>query len=103
VHRDNRFNIHWLTDYTDIVITSGHMLNNMQAPAICRFLAELSRESAAQLSSFDWGPARSFPLLPRVQVGRVVLREAQWRIDTLTRAQALLPDSPRAFREALER
>ena len=101
--RDNRFYVRWLAEDTDIVITAGHMLNTMQAPAICRFLAELSRESAAQLSSFDWGPARSFPSLPRVQVGRVVLREAQWSIDTLTRAQALLPDSPRAFREALER
>jgi thiopeptide-type bacteriocin biosynthesis protein len=36
-----------------------------------------------------------------VQSGRVVLREAQWRIDTLTRG-ALLSDSPRTFREALE-
>ncbi|MFL5699107.1 MAG: lantibiotic dehydratase [Ktedonobacteraceae bacterium] len=100
--RDNRFYVRWLAEDTDIVITAGHMLNTMQAPAICRFLAELSRESAAQLSSFDWGPARSFPSLPRVQVGRVVLREAQWRIDTLTRG-GLLPDSPRTFREALER
>ncbi len=99
--RDNRFYVRWLAEDTDIVITAGHMLNTMQAPAICRFLAELSRESAAQLSSFDWGPARSFPSLPRVQVGRVVLREAQWRIDTLTRG-GLLPDSPRTFREALE-
>ncbi len=100
--RDNRFYVRWLAEDTDIVITTGHMLNTMQAPAICRFLAELSRESAAQLSSFDWGPARSFPSLPRVQVGRVVLREAQWRIDTLTRG-GLQPDSPRTFRQALDR
>ncbi len=98
--RDNHLYVRWVTQDIDIVITAGHMLNTTQAPAICRFLSELSRESVAQMSSFDWGPARSFPALPRVQVGRVVLREAQWRIDTFTR-EGLQPDSPQTFREAL--
>jgi lantibiotic biosynthesis protein len=100
--RNNRFYVRWPAENTDIVISAGHMLNNMQASAVCRFLAELSRESTAQLSPFDWGPASGFPFLPRVQVGRVVLRESQWRIDTLTRTLALPPDSPKAFNEAFE-
>ena len=101
--RNNRFYVRWLAENTDIVISAGHMLNNMQAPEICRFLAEVSRDSKALLSAFDWGPASSFPFLPRIQAGRIVLRQAQWRIDTLTRTHMLPPDSPMTFREALER
>jgi len=100
--RNNRFYIRWLAEDRDIVISSGHMLNNMQAPGICRFLAEVSRDGIAQLSTFDWGPASSFPFLPRIQAGRIVLRQAQWRIDTLTRTRALPPDSPTTFQKALE-
>jgi lantibiotic biosynthesis protein len=98
---NNRFYVRWLAENTNIVISSGHMLNNMQAPGICRFLAEVSRDGIAQLSTFDWGPASNFPFLPRIQAGRIVLRPAQWRIDTLTRTHTLPPDSPMPFREAL--
>lgn len=99
--RKNRFYIRWPAENTDIVISAGHMLNNMQAPGICRFLAELSGDGTAQLNSFDWGQVSTFPFLPRVQVGRLVLRQAQWRIDTLTRTLALPPESPEIFLEAL--
>lgn len=101
--RNHRFYVRWPAENTDIVITAGHMLNNMQAPIVCRFLAEVSRASTALVSSFDWGPVSNFPFLPRVQVGRIVLREAQWRIDTLTRTLALPTDSPEIFREVLAR
>lgn len=101
--RDNRFYARWRTRNIDIVISAGHMLNTLQAPAICRFLAEMSRDGIAQLGSFDWGPASGFPFLPRVQVGRIMLRQAQWCIDTLTRKLELPPDSPQTFQEALKR
>ncbi|MEV5974864.1 lantibiotic dehydratase [Streptomyces sp. NPDC051921] len=68
----------------EVGVCSGHMLNNVRAPAVCRFLAEVSRDGTAQVVGFDWGPARDFPYLPRVTSGRVVLRPAQWRIDHAT-------------------
>ncbi|MGR4878070.1 lantibiotic dehydratase [Streptomyces sp. LARHCF249] len=67
-----------------VSVCSGHMLNNSRAPAVCRFLAEVSRDGTAQIVGFDWGPARDFPYLPRVTSGPVVLRLAQWRIDHAT-------------------
>lgn len=68
----------------EVGVCSGHMLNNSRAPAVCRFLADVSRDGTAQIVGFDWGPARDFPYLPRVTSGRVVLRPAQWRIDHAT-------------------
>jgi thiopeptide-type bacteriocin biosynthesis protein len=56
------------------------MLNYHHAPAVGQFLMDLIYDAKAVFSSFDWGPAEGFPYLPRVQVGRIVLRPAQWRI-----------------------
>src|SRR5262249_32942808 len=83
-------------------VCAGHMLNNMQAPAIVRFLAEVSRDRTAQLSAFDWGPASGYPFLPRVQVGRIVLRPAEWRIDALTRMRELPAEAPATFHAAVD-
>ncbi len=82
--RANRFYIRWPAQNADLVITAGHMLNNLNAPAVGRFLLDVSRDGVVQLGSFDWGPAASFPFLPRVQVGRAVLRPAQWSIERAT-------------------
>lgn len=49
------------------------------------------------LDGFDWGPAEDFPFLPRVQIDRIVLRTAQWRIGVHIRANDLLTNSPQAF------
>ncbi|MGW5345899.1 lantibiotic dehydratase [Streptomyces sp. NPDC004050] len=68
----------------EVGVCSGHMLNSIRAPAVCRFLADVSRDGTAQIVGFDWGPARDFPYLPRVTSGRIVLRPAQWRIDRTT-------------------
>src|SRR5262249_44955001 len=38
---------------------------------------------------------------PRVQVGRIVLRPAEWRIDALTRMRELPPEAPATFHAAL--
>ncbi|MEV6956897.1 lantibiotic dehydratase [Streptomyces sp. NPDC051183] len=82
---NGRFALIWDDDGTgelrEVSVCSGHMLNNIRAPAVCRFLADVSRDGTAQIVGFDWGPARDFPYLPRVTSGRVVLRPAQWRID----------------------
>jgi thiopeptide-type bacteriocin biosynthesis protein len=94
--RDGRFYLRWPVRDVEVLAFTGHMLNNMQAPDVCRFLDDLRRDGRAQFSSFDWGAAAALPVLPRVQVGRVVLSPAQWRIDA--RACAELPvDSPVSF------
>jgi thiopeptide-type bacteriocin biosynthesis protein len=100
--RHGRFYVRWLARDADVIVCAGHMLNNMQAPAIVRFLAEISRDRTAQPSAFDWGPASSYPFLPRVQVGRIVLRPAEWRIDALTRTRELPTEAPTTFRAAID-
>lgn len=77
---DGRFAVWWRATGKRVVFRAGHMLNHYAAPAAARFLLDLSYDGKALFSSFDWGPAESFPFLPRVQVGRIVLRPAQWRI-----------------------
>ncbi|WP_030267155.1 lantibiotic dehydratase [Streptomyces sp. NRRL B-24484] len=84
----------------EVTVCSGHMLNHSRAPAVCRFLADLSHDGTAQLAGFDWGPARHFPYLPRVTCGRIVLRPAQWRVDHLQARR--LTGSPDGFSAAFD-
>jgi thiopeptide-type bacteriocin biosynthesis protein len=100
--RKGRFYLRWPTENKEVAVCAGHMLNTLRAPTVCRFLSDLSREGTAQLSPFDWGPAANFPFLPRVQVGRIVLRPAQWRIDWSVRKTELSADTPEAFWAALK-
>ena len=93
-----RFVLIWDTDpTTEVIPCAGHMLNHARAPAICRFLADLSRDGSAQLVGFDWGPARRFPFLPRVQSGRVVLHLAQWRLGPMLNGKALAEAAKATF------
>lgn len=100
--RDGRFYVRWSARDKEILVCAGHMLNNLQAPDVCRFLDDVQRDGRAQFSSFDWGPAAGFPVLPRVQAGRIVLCPAQWRIDARLGAE-LAADSPAGFAGALRR
>ena len=75
-----RFSLKWGTTGEEVVITAGHMLNPAGAPPVCRFLSEVGRDGVRQLSGFSWGPASSFPFLPRLRYGRIVLSPAQWRL-----------------------
>lgn len=99
--RNDRFYLRWPAGDTDVIVCSGHMLNNMHAPAIYRFLADVSQDNRPYLHSFDWGIAANLPFLPRVQVGRIILSPAQWRISSQVRDGMLPINSPRSFREAL--
>ncbi len=99
--RNDRFTVRWPAAGRDVVITAGHMLTHLRAPLPCRLLAELSRDGCCQLAGFQWGPAASFPCLPRVQVDRIVLALAQWRLSALT-APAAAAQDPVAFRNALQ-
>jgi lantibiotic biosynthesis protein len=94
--REDRFYVRWPRCGAEVVACAGHMLNTMAAPDVCRFLDDVRRDGLAQLTGFDWGPAASFPVLPRVQAGRVVLSLARWRLDAGV-SQQLAPASPRDF------
>ena len=99
--RDERFYVRWPAAGRDVTITAGHMLSPVRAPAVCRFLSEIGRDGCCQLAGFGWGPAAGFPFLPRVQVGRIVLSLAQWRLTGGT-----LPEAGRGqqtFEHALAR
>jgi thiopeptide-type bacteriocin biosynthesis protein len=79
--RNGRFVVRWPALDLDLMPCAGHMLTSRQASPVVRFLDDVGRDGRPQLSSFDWGPAAGFPFLPRVQIGRVVLTPATWRID----------------------
>jgi thiopeptide-type bacteriocin biosynthesis protein len=96
--REGRFTLRWPRAQAEVIVTAGHMLNNMGGPVVCRFLSDVSRDGQVQLSGFDWGPAEGTPFLPRVQAGRVVLRPAQWSVD----GRVLPPEEPEAFARALD-
>src|SRR4029077_19333941 len=97
--RNDRCYLRWPPAGRDVVVTGGHMLNYLRAPAICRFLTEISRDGSCQLSGFQWGTASNFGFLPRVRVGRIILSPAQWRI----RRASELPFDDRAYQESLDR
>lgn len=97
----NRFYLKWTVNDRKVIARSGHMLNSNNAPVICRFLEDISLDGLAHLSGFDWGAARDFPFLPRVQVGKCILRPAQWQIDAELVSSSLRSDSPEGFGESL--
>lgn len=81
VIRDGRLQVRWPQRDAEVVACAGHMLNSHGAPSVVRFLEAVSWQGQAVLSGFDWGSQSDLPALPRVSVGRVVLRPAQWRLD----------------------
>jgi hypothetical protein len=89
--RDDRFYIRWLPRDLEVRIRSGHMLAPHHLSNLERFLAEVGQDGFPWLHMFYWGTAESFPYLPRVQVGRIVFRPAQWRLlpDELGDSQVL--------------
>jgi class I lanthipeptide synthase len=101
--RDGRLRLWWPAAGVEVEVAAGHMLSPAQAPAVCRFLAEVGRDGRAQLAGFSWGPATGFPFLPRVQAGRVVLRPASWRLDPHGSSRHLIPGPPGGFAAALRR
>ena len=91
---NGRFHVRWPAAGNRLLhFVSGHMLNHHGAPPVAQFLLEVGFDGVVPFTSFDWGPAEGFPFLPRVQVGRVVLRPAEWSLSTET----LEPDRAGAF------
>ena len=99
--RDGRLYVRWPRGDCELRVCSGHMLNSLGAPAVCRFLEDVAREGRLDLTPFDWGSAARLPYLPRVRVGRVVLQPARWRIDAVARDRELPAASRESFARAL--
>ena len=74
---NGRFQVRWRKNGKVVIVRAGHMLTNFQAPQICRFLSDIMEDGMAQISMFDWGPASSYPFLPRVTSGRAILSPAR--------------------------
>jgi thiopeptide-type bacteriocin biosynthesis protein len=99
---NGRFQLRWCRNGNVVIVRAGHMLTNFQAPQICRFLSDVMEDGRAQVSMFDWGPASSFPFLPRITSGRAILSPARWRI-TQTFRDKELPATDAEFPERLAR
>lgn len=100
--RNGRFHVRWPAAGQEVVVTAGHMLTYLRAPAVCRFLSEVGRDRICHLAGFQWGAAAGLPFLPRVEVGRIVLSLAQWRLRAASLTDDALSD-PDAFSCALDR
>jgi thiopeptide-type bacteriocin biosynthesis protein len=59
-------------------LTSAHNYHATQG--LYRFLCALQAEGTAGELSWDWGPLRAAPFLPRVISARVVLSRANWNV-----------------------
>jgi thiopeptide-type bacteriocin biosynthesis protein len=77
---EGRFHVRWPGADADLIVVQGHMLSPLLAPDLARFLLDVAADGRVQLGPFDWGPAASYPFLPRVQRGRIVLAPARWRV-----------------------
>ncbi len=92
--RDRRLYVRWPAQDREVIIRAGHMLNTLGAPAPVKLLSDLTPGQEAVISLFSWGECKSFPFLPRIQVGRVVLSLARWRISAQFHLPELNPQNP---------
>jgi thiopeptide-type bacteriocin biosynthesis protein len=88
----------------EVVPTAFHMLDPQRlAPNVACFLGEVALSGVRRWRPWNWGPAETFPYLPRVRCGRTVLAQARWRATSELR-DAKAPfvrwaDTVRAWRE----
>ncbi len=76
---NNRFYVRWLPGDKRVRFTSGHMLNHLSAPAMAQFLFRWGTTARRRSPRSIGGRREGFPF-PRVQVDRIVLRPAEWRL-----------------------
>ncbi|MGI9001870.1 MAG: lantibiotic dehydratase [Pseudonocardia sp.] len=63
-----------------MVPTALNYRTEAHTPPLARFLAEIARSGAAQVTGFDWGAAAVLPFLPALRYGRTVLSPARWKL-----------------------
>ncbi|MDQ5937098.1 MAG: lantibiotic biosynthesis protein [Cyanobacteriota bacterium erpe_2018_sw_21hr_WHONDRS-SW48-000092_B_bin.40] len=81
--QNNRFYARWTRTNQRVLAHSNNMLNPAFAPGAIRFLLDIATDGQPQIVPFQWGPVESFPFLPRVVVGKTVLKLAQWDTSAL--------------------
>ena len=57
-----------------------HAFNALLAPPLARFFAFVARDNGRVPVPFDVGELGALPFVPRIRVGRVVLRRATWTV-----------------------
>ncbi|MFD9715851.1 lantibiotic dehydratase family protein [Streptomyces sp. NPDC059076] len=60
--------------------TALNFLWNNYTPPLARFLAEISRATAPQVTWFDWGAAWTLPFTPALTYRRSILVAARWKV-----------------------
>ncbi|WP_258539931.1 lantibiotic dehydratase family protein [Streptomyces ipomoeae] len=60
--------------------TAINFVWNNHTPPLARFLAEISRATAPQVTFFDWGAAWTLPFTPTLHYRRSILTAARWRL-----------------------
>lgn len=60
--------------------TAINFLWNNCTPPLARFLAEISRAAAPQVTWFDWGAAWTLPFTPALHYRRSILVPARWKL-----------------------
>ncbi|MEU6351599.1 lantibiotic dehydratase family protein [Streptomyces sp. NPDC047072] len=60
--------------------TAINFVWNNYTPPLARFLAEISRSAAPQVSWFDWGAAWTLPFTPALHYRRTILTAARWKL-----------------------
>jgi hypothetical protein len=91
--RGDRFYLRSASRGVQVWACSTNLVNTYLSPNLCRFLDEVSDERNDHAFPFDWGAARDLPFLPRVRVGRTILRPAEWRLPLETaRSGAAMAD-----------
>ena len=78
-------------------MTTAHGYWNPTLPPVYRFLCLLQHEDGVGIPNFRWGPLQRLGFLPRVQVGRIVLSCAQWRLRTSEIAKLRSGDRKKSF------
>ncbi|TKV76130.1 hypothetical protein D0C28_10725 [Rhizobium sp. AU243] len=76
---------------SEIVVRTPHMLRTVEEDPVVQLLHVLSFDGVAMLSGFDWGLANARRKLPRVRLGKIVVRPAEWKFERrlLTEPQKL--------------
>lgn len=62
----------------EVIISTNHMLNTLNAPNVYRFLRELSQERQRNVQFFEWGDLERLPFLPRVRYKNCIISSARW-------------------------
>ncbi|GHO77667.1 hypothetical protein KSD_54380 [Ktedonobacter sp. SOSP1-85] len=99
--RNDTFFLRWPQKDVEVIPRVSHMLTSTSAPPLIRLLTSIGLDGTPLLTPFNWGGAATFPFLPRVQVDRLVLSLARWRISTDMRDRELSSSSLETFRAAL--